>query len=213
MRRKKLGGKRFGRWRVILDDDRMDVLCRCDCGVERFVYNRFLIEGRTRSCGCVRIGAAWNRTHGEAGRPGERTKEYRAWSSMKRRCSNERTADWKDYGGRGIRVCARWLRSYEAFLADMGRAPSPSHSLDRIDPNGNYRPGNVRWSTARAQARNHRRTRWVRPGVSLAEEAERAGVSASVLSKRLRRGWTIDEAVSGKRANPPAAQDVAKGAA
>lgn len=136
------------------------------------------------------------RTHGES----KRTKEYRAWCSMRRRCFNQNTRDFSLYGARGITVCGRW-DSYESFLADMGRAPSPSHSLDRIDPDGNYEPGNVRWATPTEQARNTRVRRVVRvDGLRLTDAAEQAGVSVSTMWKRLRRGWSVDEAIRGTRA-------------
>lgn len=86
---------------------------------------------------------------------GKITPEYRAWESMKARCYNSNTKNFHIWGGRGIRVCQKWLGSYMAFLQDVGRRPSPNHSLDRYpDPDGNYRPGNVRWATWEQQANN-----------------------------------------------------------
>lgn len=84
---------------------------------------------------------------------------YRAWQDMKKRCYNANDHRFKDYGGRGITVCERWLMSVAAFVADVGLPPTPEHSLDRIDNEGNYEPGNVRWANRVEQARNTRRTK------------------------------------------------------
>jgi hypothetical protein len=79
---------------------------------------------------------------------------------MKARCSNPNTKYYKDYGGRGIQVCERWIHSFENFLEDMGEKPSPNHSMDRVDNNGNYEPSNCRWATAKEQASNTRNLKW-----------------------------------------------------
>ena len=132
-------------------------LCRCDCGNEIEARGASLREGNTKSCGCAKKASGpLNATiHGEGVRH-EQTPEYRTWCAMRSRCNTPSAGNYAGYGGRGIKVCARW-DDFLTFLADMGRKPSPAHSIDRVDPNGDYEPGNCRWSTASEQQRNKRR--------------------------------------------------------
>lgn len=136
-------------------------LCRCSCGKETVVYGTVLRNGQTRSCGHIWDEYAlsgWSTKHGD-NRVGRRTAEYRAWNMMKNRCYNQELPCWKHYGGRGIKVAPEWIDDFPAFLAHVGRKPSPKHSLDRWPNNdGNYEPGNVRWATWKEQA-NNKKTR------------------------------------------------------
>lgn len=155
-----LTGQRFGRLTVIERAPSAGRhprwLCECECGASIVAYGSNLKRGRTQSCGCLhREGAAAmmlaRRTHQRT-----RTPEWWTWQSMKQRCLNPNHAAYRHYGGRGILIHPAWIRSFEAFYAYVGDRPSPNHSLDRIDNDGNYEPGNVRWATIVQQNNNSR---------------------------------------------------------
>jgi hypothetical protein len=152
-RRIDLIGKRFDRWTALAFVGGKDRawFCMCDCGALVVVNGSHLRGGRTKSCGCLQreVASAKFKIHGMSGTP-----EYNSWSSMMKRCLDPRTPNFDWYGGRGISVCEDW-RSILAFFADMGPRP-PGCTLDRIDVNGNYERGNVRWVDAKTQSQNRR---------------------------------------------------------
>lgn len=126
---------------------------------------------------------------------------WRSWKSMKTRCLNPNETGFERYGGRNIRVCQRWLDSFENFLADMGERPSLFHSLDRIDNDGHYEPGNVRWATRTEQNRNKKTNVLLEiEGVTrtLSEWAEISGTHYETIRSRLTRGWGAKEAIFGR---------------
>lgn len=123
---------------------------------------------------------------------------YKAWWTMRERCSSPTSQKWHLYGARGIRVCERW-RKFVNFLADMGERPSPMHTIDRIDPNGNYEPSNCRWATQTEQQRNRRNNFIVEfngERMCIAEWAERTGIKQGTLGYRIRSGWSIERALT-----------------
>jgi hypothetical protein len=158
-------GKRFGRLVVTAEAEpnrlasgrsKRRVIAHCDCGKDVTATADNLRSGHTRSCGCFHLDSAKTAKHGDT-RGYTKTAEYRVWSQMIERCTNPNAENYARYGGRGIKVFARWRTSYADFLADMGRRPSAKHSIDRIDNDGNYRPGNCHWATGVEQAANKRR--------------------------------------------------------
>lgn len=130
---------------------------------------------------------------------GRRTPEYRSWKAMKTRCTNTNFPTFKHYGGRGIRICDRWINSFENFFADMGPKPTPKHSLDRIDNNGNYEPSNCRWATQDQQVRNCRRARrFIFQGIDLSvmEWSKKLGIPWTCLAQRHDWGWPAERALT-----------------
>jgi len=187
---KDLEGQRFGRLTVVAYAGKRGSrdskwLCRCDCGAEKIVAISHLTSGDTRSCGCLNaeLSAARRTTHGESPN-GTTTPEYTCWCHIKDRCSNPNGRFYHRYGGRGIRVCARWENSYENFLADMGRRPAPELSIDRIDNDGDYRPGNCRWATKTEQNRNSTATKLTRNDVEEIRELRLNGIMAKDIAER-----------------------------
>ncbi len=132
--------------------------CECDCGGVSVVAQAHLRSGHTTSCGCrmIETSGLVNRRHGRASYKRGIATEYRIWQNMLTRCGNPKATNYKDYGGRGITVCRQWAESFIAFLRDVGSRPSMAYSLDRINNDGNYEPGNVRWATQIQQQNNKR---------------------------------------------------------
>lgn len=132
-------------------------VCECECGNKKAMQAVLLKSGTSRSCGCLQLETMKTNGLAAAKHGMHRSAEYGIWAGMKYRCNNPKSRIYNYYGGRGITVCDRWLHSFEAFYADMGPRPSPKHSIDRIDNDGNYEPGNCRWATQAQQAANQRR--------------------------------------------------------
>jgi|ERR1035437_1728445 hypothetical protein len=174
--------------------------CVCTCGNIVVVKADHLKSGHTRSCGCLQSEAASdaNMTHGHSiGK--QRTHEFSCWIHMRNRCSNPKHKNWHRYGGRGITVCDDWENSYEDFFDHIGPAPSRKHSIERIDTDGNYEPGNVCWATQKEQANNmhtNRKIEFKGETKNLSQWADIYNISPSVVRSRLVIGWDIGRALT-----------------
>lgn len=169
--------------------------CRCQCGNVVEVRGSNLQQKHTTSCGCLVKEMIRDRcvTHGQSN-----TKMFMRWDSMCQRCQNPNHRQYARYGGRGIKVCKRWLK-FENFYTDMGDPPTDEHSLDRIDNDGDYKPSNCRWATHAEQQRNKENNRIITvDGESrcVAEWAEITGIKETTLLQRLQRGWSDERTVN-----------------
>jgi len=200
-------GTTWGHWLVLEESERdrhgnRKWRCRCACGAVSVVYQNALRGGKSTQCDlCGRKQSAPKRaaasvTHGRSG-----TLEYGVWDSMLHRCNNPKASDYARYGGRGIRVCGEWTGDggFERFFAHVGLAPTGT-TIDRIDNERGYEPGNVRWSTSKEQARNRRNNRLLEfNGREMCLEAwsEETGLPGATIRKRLDNyGFSIEEALT-----------------
>ncbi len=191
----------FGRLRVLREGAGREtrsgravrtVVCLCECGVEKEIPLANLMKGATTSCGCYRRERLAEVMSERKRDYDTRSAEYRCWQQIRQRCSNPNRPEYVNYGGRGIRVCAEWEESFGAFFESVGRRPAKGYSIDRIDTNGDYEPGNCRWATRQEQSYNRRNARWldVNGGrVRLCDAARRWGVPAAQILTRIRNGW------------------------
>lgn len=199
-------GDKFSRWTVIWKlpsvDGQAAIECRCECGTVKQVRAHALRSGRSASCGCLRkeIVAANNFKHG-----GRDSLLYRVWANMIQRCENPRTEEFKNYGGRGIKVCDAW-HDYAQFLSDMGATYQQGLEIDRKNNDGDYEPSNCRWVTRKVNGRNQRRSiRVERNGsmVSLRDLADLYSIRSNTAYSRYKlKGWTLRQSL-GIDAPPP----------
>lgn len=206
-----LAGRRFGRL-VVLSYSRSGPagaywLCQCDCGQTTVTAAIKLKQQRTKSCGCYRVerGHLQNRIHGECG-----SAEHKTLLRMIRRCTDAGDISYVDYGAKGVIVCSRWKNGeagksgVQCFIEDVGRKPSPRHTIDRFPiSNGNYEPGNCRWATRDEQARNRISLRLVMldgRSVCLAEVCQTLKIKYGTTWGRLNRGIPWEDLVLRARA-------------
>ena len=194
-----LTGQRFGRLTVIerVENDkqrRVRWLCQCECGNAVAILAKSLRSGNTKSCGCISKENPPRSTHGQA-----HTRLFRIWCSMKTRCKNPSQDSYSRYGGRGITVCDEWQR-FEPF-AEWANANGycDGLSIDRIDVNGNYEPGNVRFVSMKIQQNNRSNNHYItfqRKTQTIAQWAEELNMNARLINCRLFRGWSAEEALT-----------------
>lgn len=204
LKRTNLEGMRFGRLQVVsFSRSRLSEKsgeyslmwnCLCDCGNTNEVSTNALNSGNCKSCGCLKVELTSIRsmTHGKT-----LSKEYLVWQAMKTRCNNPNSVNYKDYGGRGIKICERWESNFENFLSDMGEV-SKGMSIERIDVNGNYEPANCKWASRSEQSRNTRRNRILTfNGISkcLIDWAKDLGIDQASLRERLEK-WSLEKSLT-----------------
>lgn len=203
---KDLTGMVFGKLTVVRIDDSgsrpIKWICVCSCGKEKAVRSSNLVSGSTASCGCKVYDnrgkrpdlSERNRRNAKYNKSSNRT--LRTWKAMKSRCLNENDKDYKNYGGRGITICDRWI-SFFNFLEDMGERPH-GMTIDRIDTNGDYTPDNCRWATPKTQANNTRYNYYVEHNgevKTVRQWSEQSAVEYKTLLYRISSGWNFEEAM------------------
>ena len=193
-----LTGQRFGYLTVLervgsSKSNTATWLCRCECGNEVVRVSQYLrAKHRThpRSCGCHH----GNETHKQA-----QTPLYNVWVNMRRRCVDSSDKDWPNYGGRGITVCDRWMRSFQNFHDDISAGYKKGLTLGRVDNDGPYSPENCRWETPKQQANNRRSSKFVetpKGRMTVTEAARAYGLKKVTLEARLGRyGWPLEKAL------------------
>jgi len=200
MRALDLTGQSFGRLTVIrraenTSSGRTRWLCRCDCGNKCTPWTLTLRNGTCTSCGCYNRELVNKLT---SSHKMSSSREYNIWNRMKQRTTNSNYPEYEYYGGRGITVCPEWINSFETFISDMGKSPSPTHSVDRIDPNGPYSLANCRWATSLEQGENRRDNFYIKYNgttLHLAAWARKLKINYGTLRSRLQDyGWSVKRA-------------------
>lgn len=199
-----LSGQRFGKLIAISETSlransgAVIWSCVCECGNSKNVTSTGLKNGSTQSCGCLFLQVAAEKGRAKFIHGMTNTSTYRSWCGAKSRCTNPKNAKFHAYGGRGISICKRWADSFEAFLEDMGPTPAKGMSLERLDVNGNYEPGNCCWATQREQQNNRRNNVIISlngESLTMAEYCRKHSLNSDKVHQRLKRGYSVERAV------------------
>lgn len=199
-----LTGKKIGRWlvlkRVSNHNGRVAFLCRCECGTEREVLSQFLLNGQSKSCGCLNREKASERmkkmskTHGLS-----KTRLYSIWKNIHSRCLNKNNPGYQNYGGRGITLCDEWHDYKNFYQWSMSNGYKDDLTIDRIDVNGSYEPSNCRWTSKKMQGNNKRNNYYIEYNgetKTLMEWAECLHMNYDKLKYRIYHNWSIEDAFS-----------------
>lgn len=177
--------------------------CQCDCGNISIVTGSSLRSGTSKSCGCLQresaVATGKQITHGLAKRGMDSSGVYKSWGHMKQRCLNENNQDYHNYGARGITVCEEWLDFSKFYEWALANGYKKGLSIDRIDNDGNYEPGNCRWATWVQQQNNKRNSRVISfdgKEMTLAQWSEKTGINYNTLNSRLNSGWSIKKTLT-----------------
>jgi len=200
--------QRFGRWTVIAFSNSEFKhgkfwLCKCQCGQESVVMQSHLKTGKSLSCGCLQREKTtkWKTANGEPLRS-----ERKIWTGIIKRCTDPSNISFKNYGGRGIKICDEWKNDFIAFANYIGKKPSPKHEIDRINNNGNYEPGNIQWSTRSRNSRNRRSNLLftiMGTTKTLADWVDIFSITKyTLVYKRINMGWTIEKALTKPHVKP-----------
>jgi hypothetical protein len=183
-----------------VEKERRKILVQCDCErktVKTIYFSSLFKNPPTKSCGCVKMRNVINSglTHGMS-----YTREHKCWAKMKSRCYDKNNNRYDRYGGRGIIVCDSWKNSFEKFIEDMGASPSPKHTIDRVNTDGNYEPANCRWATPKEQANNASYNRIIKFGgraQTLTQWAEELCIGRTTIAARIDQyGWSVERALT-----------------
>lgn len=200
-----LTGQKFGRWTVLsrVDKERRGSshwYCRCDCGTEKILRSNTLRGNESLSCGCRQKEIASNLGKSKAVHSKSGTRIYSLWKSIRQRCYNNNHNQYKNYGGRGIKVCDRWLESFENFLEDMGDNIPEGMTLDRINVNGDYSLNNCRWISMKEQQNNRTNNVLIEfngEKLTISQWSEKLGIKYITLYDRLiTRGWSVEKSLT-----------------